>query len=172
MPRTRSPFRPLVRPDCNAPAFPPSVLPTPPHMSSADCHRPVGDPCRPPTRESTPRFCVPAVSGRLPPRAGSRATGRALGKPVALPVRHFTRESRWLSRGTPQLLSTRSRRIYRMRRAPMVRTSDCVAPSSPCILPLFGFCTSARVFASGFLQPVLTEQISALRYPSYHLAKG
>ncbi len=86
--------------------------------------------------------------------------------------RHFVRENIWLSRGTPRLLSTRNCRIYKMRRIRMVRTSDCVAPSSPCTLPLFACCTSARVFASSFLHPSFTARDSAFRYPSHHPARS
>ena len=171
MRRIHSPFRPSARPDSSEPAFPPPALPTPPTMSSADCHQPFGHPCGLPTREPTPVFVFP------PFPAGSRAARDQRTQAEHLVSRcalrpAFNRENQWLSRGTPRLLSTRSRRIYVMRRVPMARTSDCVAPSSPCIPPQFGFCTSARVFASGLLHPALAGLNSAIRYPSHHLAKG
>ena len=171
MPRTRSPFRPSARPDCNDPAFPPPVLPIPPTMSSADCHQPFGHPCGRPTREPTSIFVSPLFPAGSHATRDRRAQAKHLVSRCALRPA-FNRENQRLSRGTPRLLSTRSRRIYVMRRVPMARTSDCVAPSSPCIPPLFGFCTSARVFASGFLHPALTEPNSAIRYPSHHPARG
>jgi len=66
--------------------------------------------------------------------------------------------------GSSRLLHTRSRRIYM--RAPLtaIRTLDCVAPSSLCLMPQIRLrrrfrrtnsCTSARVFTSDFLKGLL-----------------
>jgi hypothetical protein len=66
--------------------------------------------------------------------------------------------------GSSLLLHTRSRRIYM--RAPLtaIRTLDCVAPSSLCLMPQIRLrrrfrrtdsCTSARLFTSDFLKGLL-----------------
>ena len=168
MRRIRSPFRPLAEPDFSVRHF---LRPLSRSRLLCPLLNPIGI-ClsfERLTRGSTLIFCVPLV--RLPPCATQRKAGRELVQPGDL-IPASVRESLWPSRGTPQLLSTRNCRIYILRRTRMVRTSDCVAPSSPCNLPPFSFCTSARVFASGLLHPALTEPNSAFRYPSHHPARG
>ena len=140
-------------------------------MPSADHHRPVGFPCGLHTASARTVSVFPCGLMERCARRPSHAGG--FGKPVPPFSPALFSQSRWFSRGPPVCCFLRvTVRCTWMRRGNW-RTSDCVAPSSPCSmphtcrrgLPPAVACPSAHAFVSGFLKAALRTVPLPYRLP-------